>query len=74
MNLKAKLAEEFLMKDLGSAKKILRMRISRERKEAIENITSRVHGKDAGEFNMMDAKPVNVPLGGHFKLSNAQAP
>jgi len=25
-------------------------------------------------FNMSDAKPVNVPLGGHFKLSKAQAP
>jgi len=23
---------------------------------------------------MVDAKRVNVPLGGHFKLSNAQAP
>ena len=25
-------------------------------------------------FNMADAKPVNVPLGGHFKLSKAQTP
>jgi len=25
-------------------------------------------------FNMSDAKPVNVPLGGHFKLSKAHAP
>ena len=25
-------------------------------------------------FNMSDAKPVNVPLGGYFKLSKAQAP
>ena len=25
-------------------------------------------------FNMSDAKPVNVPLGGHFKLSKAQTP
>jgi len=24
-------------------------------------------------FNMSDIKPVNVPLGGHFKLSKAQA-
>ena len=23
-------------------------------------------------FNMSDAKPVNIPLGGHFKLSKAQ--
>ena len=25
-------------------------------------------------FNMVDVKPVNVPLGGHFKLSKAQEP
>ena len=25
-------------------------------------------------FNMSDAKPMNVPLGGHFKLSKAQTP
>ena len=25
-------------------------------------------------FNMTYAKPVNVPLGGHFKLSEAQTP
>ena len=73
VNLKVKLAEEFSMKDLGWAKKILRMRINRERKETIENITSRVHEKDAEEFNMTDAKPMNVSLGGHFKLSTAQA-
>jgi len=40
MNLKVKLAEEFSMKDLDPAKKFLEMRISRERKEAVENITS----------------------------------
>ena len=25
-------------------------------------------------FNMLDAKPVNVTLGGHFKFSEAQVP
>ena len=40
VNLKAKLAEKFLMKDLGLAKKILRMRISRERKDVVESVTS----------------------------------
>ena len=25
-------------------------------------------------FNMSDAKPVNIPLRGHFKLSKAHAP
>jgi len=32
VNLKAKLAKEFSMKDLGPAKKILGMRISREKR------------------------------------------
>ena len=39
VNLKARLAEEFSMKDLGSTKKILGIRISRERKEICESIT-----------------------------------
>jgi len=38
VNLKAKLTKEFSMKDLGPAKKILRMRISKERKEVVEDI------------------------------------
>ena len=40
VNFKAKLAKEFSMKDLGPIKKILEMRISRERKEGVEDITS----------------------------------
>jgi len=61
VNLKSKLVKEFSMKDLGPAKKILGMRINRKRKEVVEDIT------------MSDAKLVNVPLGGHFKLSKAHA-
>ena len=49
VNLKVKLAEEFSIKDLYLAKKILKMRINRERKEAVENITSRVRGESAKE-------------------------
>ena len=43
VNLKAQLAREFSIKDLGLAKKILDIRISRERKKTVEAITSRVH-------------------------------
>jgi len=59
VNLKAQLPKKFSMKDLGPAKKILGMRISRERGrrllklsqvEYIENMLRR--------FNMVDAKPV----------------
>ena len=45
VNIKAKLAEDFSMKNLGLEKKILGMRISRERKEILKNITSRVRGE-----------------------------
>jgi len=37
---KAKLAKEFSIKDLNPAKKTLRMRINRERKKVVEDITS----------------------------------
>jgi len=35
------------MKDLGLARKILRMRINKERKEAVESITGRVREEGA---------------------------
>jgi len=47
VNLKAKLAKEFSMKNLNQAKKILGTRINRERKEAVEHIISRVCGEGA---------------------------
>jgi len=50
VNLKAKLAKEFSMKDLGSTKKILGMRINKERKEHVEDITSRVRGEGVEEI------------------------
>jgi len=68
VNLKTKLTKEFSMKNLGLVKKILEMRISRERKEIVEDITSRVVEKVLKRFNMSDVKSVNVPHGGHFKL------
>ena len=49
VNLKAKLAEQFSMKDLGPVKKIFRMKINRERKEAVEKIISLVYGEGAEE-------------------------
>jgi len=73
VNLKAKLAKEFSMKDMGPRKKFLEWK-SAERKEVAGDITSWVHGKVLKRFNMSDVKPVNVPLRGHFKLSKTQAP
>jgi len=48
VNLKARLAEEFSMKDLGPVKKILEMRTV-EREEAVESITSRVRKEGVKE-------------------------
>ena len=73
--LEKKLANSFAMKDLGAAKKILGMKITRDRKnrkltlsqgEYIEKVLER--------FNMQDAKPVSTPLATHFKLSKEMCP
>ena len=68
-NLKKDLFKSFNMKDLGLARQILGMQILRDRKakklwlsqeKYIERILER--------FNMKHTKPVNTPLGSHFKL------
>ena len=60
---KRKLAKSFVMKDLGAAKQILGMRITRDRKnrklklsqgEYIEKVLHR--------FRMKNEKPVSTPL------------
>ncbi|KAG8483801.1 hypothetical protein CXB51_022649 [Gossypium anomalum] len=72
---KAQLSEEFEMKDLGPAKKILGMEILRDRK------TSKLYLSQKGyiekvlcRFNMQSAKPVSTPLVAHFRLSSALSP
>ncbi|KAG8485343.1 hypothetical protein CXB51_021504 [Gossypium anomalum] len=72
---KAQLSEEFEMKDLGPAKKILGMEILRDRK------TSKLYLSQKGyiekllcKFNMRSAKPVSTPLAAHFRLSSALSP
>jgi hypothetical protein len=73
--LKKKLANSFAMKDLGAAKKILGMRITRDRKnhkltlsqgEYIEKVLER--------FRMQNEKPVSTPLASHFKLTKEMCP
>ena len=73
--LKKELSKSFAMKDLGPAKQILGMKITRDRaskrlwlsqEKYIEKVLER--------FNMAKSKPVNTPLAGHFKLSSAQCP
>ena len=71
--LKKLLNKEFDMKDLGVAKKIFGMEISREngvvhlsQKRYIENVRERL--------NMHMSKPVSTPLAPHFNLSVLQKP
>jgi hypothetical protein len=73
--LKKKLANSFVMKDLGSAKKILGVRITRDMKnqklalsqgEYIEKVLER--------FRMKNEKPVSTPLANHFKLTKEMCP
>ena len=68
---KQQLNNEFKMKDLGAAKKILRMEIMRDgvvgrlslsQKEYIEKVFHR--------FNIQNAKPITTPLAAHFRLSS----
>ncbi|KAG8485521.1 hypothetical protein CXB51_019057 [Gossypium anomalum] len=72
---KAQLSEEFEMKDLGPAKKILGMEILRDRK------TSKLYLSQKGyiekllcRFNMRSAKPVSTSLAAQFRLSSALSP
>ena len=72
-SLKTKLSEEFAMKDLGEARQILGMRISRS-KEGLKLSQEEYVKKVLKRFNMDDAKPVNTPLANHFRLSKEQSP
>jgi hypothetical protein len=62
-NLKAQLSSKFEMKDLGAAKKILGMKITRDRKSSLLFLSQ--HGyiqKVLHHFNMHDSKPVSTPI------------
>ena len=63
------------MKDLGVAKKILEMRIERDRVVGTVKLSQESYIKKVlSRFNMQDAKAVNTPLASHFKLSKEQSP
>ena len=67
--LKEQLASEFEMKDLGAAKKILGMDITRDRKRGVLTLSQQSYlEKVVSQFGMMDAKHVLTPIGAHFKL------
>ena len=73
--LKERLFKSFDMKDLGPAKQMLGMRITRDRKEkklwlSQEKYVERVLER----FNMKDAKSISTPLANHLKLSRSLCP
>ena len=74
-NLKGQLSSEFEMKDLGAAKKILGMEISRDRKSGLLFLSQHSYiQKLLRRINMHDSKPVSTPIASHFKLSSSQCP
>ena len=71
--LKTSLSREFDMKDLGVAKKILRMEIRKD--NALGKLwlsQSSYVGKVLDRFYMENAKLVSTPLVNHFRLSTTQ--
>ncbi|KAH9724437.1 Integrase catalytic domain-containing protein [Citrus sinensis] len=72
--LKNMLKAEFEMKDLGNAKRILRMDITRYRSAGTLFLSQEKYIKKVLErFEMQDYKHVQTPLGPQFKLTAAQS-
>ncbi|KAL2326857.1 hypothetical protein Fmac_020284 [Flemingia macrophylla] len=74
--LKAQLNQEFEMKDLGEAKKILGMEISRDRQRNKLCLTQKQYLKKVVQcFGMNEnTKHVSTPLASHLKLSSQLSP
>eukprot|EP00253_Pinus_taeda_P002155 PITA_02155 len=73
--LKRKLENSFAMKDLGVAKQILGMRITRDKKNHKLTLSQNEYIlKVLKRFNMHNAKPVSTPFASHFKLSKETCP
>nr|GEW09260.1 retrovirus-related Pol polyprotein from transposon TNT 1-94 [Tanacetum cinerariifolium] len=75
MELEDQLSNEFDMKDLGAAKRILGMEIRRDRKIGKLTLSQTYYiSKVLKKFNMSSCKPVPNPLAPHFKLSSHECP
>ena len=62
------------MKDLGTAKQILGMRIIRDKANGTLKLSQSEYVKKVlSRFNMNEVKPVSTPLGSHFKISKEQS-
>nr|GFB13127.1 retrotransposon protein, putative, Ty1-copia subclass [Tanacetum cinerariifolium] len=62
------------MKDLGEAKKILGMEIVRDQSRKILRVSQSGYKKILNNFRIDNGKSVQMPLGGHFKLSLKDCP
>ncbi|KAM1146650.1 hypothetical protein TB2_037939 [Malus domestica] len=74
--LKKQMKNEFEMKDLGEAKKIFGMEITRDREKGLVSLNQRQYlEKLIRKFGVHDStKPVSTSLAPHFKLSSLQCP
>ncbi|GJY22389.1 retrovirus-related pol polyprotein from transposon TNT 1-94 [Tanacetum coccineum] len=73
--LKAQLAREFEMKDLGPANKILGMQIHRDRVSRKIWLSQKSYVKKILQrFNMQDCKPISTPFPTNVKLSSKMSP
>ncbi|MCO5605797.1 hypothetical protein L7F22_059981 [Adiantum nelumboides] len=73
--LKEELFKSFSMKDLGAAKRILGMKISRDRTKKTLKLSEEDYIKKVlKRFAMQNAKPISTPLAGHFKLTKDMCP
>jgi len=73
--LKAQLARDFDMKDLGATKQILGMEIQRDKKNGMLWLSQQKYvEKILMRFSMNDVKPVHIPLASHFKISLGLCP
>ncbi|XP_031256212.1 uncharacterized protein LOC116114197 [Pistacia vera] len=69
------LSKEFAMKDLGAAKQILGMMITRDRAKCFLKLSQEEYVKKVlNRFNIDGAKLVSTPLVNHFKLSKYLSP
>ena len=74
--LKVQMQKEFEMKDLGDARKILGMEITRDRKKGMVWLSQKQYlEKLLHKFGINEqTKPVSTPLASHFKLSSQLCP
>jgi len=74
--LKNQLSSEFEMKDLGEAKRVLGMKIDKDRKKDIVSLTQKRYlQKILQKFNIQsDPMSISTPLTPHFKLAATLSP